>query len=442
MQRMTRAHGHLRACFGASLGWAFVAACGSPATPAPAPAPYLDDVAYRRAELEASIVDPQNAYSKLRLQHYASGTASDWDLLPEWNPPAEPIAAAELDAPGGASTSAFVSPPSPLSLPTRITSEDDPALVALGREAFARYPTQLASYAGVALGSRAAAARYGLWVDPARGVGGLVRARMADGSAATALTCSSCHSAPGAGAVEDGLPNAQLDIGAAILASPLSVTDPAAAAAISTWGPGRLDVTPLLTYPARIPDLRPVRWLTYLHQEGTLRQRDRTALAIRIETLIIASNGEVLRPPRIVALALAAYVASLANGLPPANAAAAAQTRGAQVFASTCSGCHTAPGFTGAPVALAAVGTDPLLGQSPDRGTGAYRVPSLHGVGTRGPLLHDGTVPSVAALFDPSRPTASFAQRLHGAGAVPGHLYGLNLADTDRAALIAYVEAL
>ena len=439
---MRTAGGRWRAASAAPLTWALVAACGSSAPPAPGPLAYLGDAAYRRAALEASLVDPQNAYSKVRLEHYASGTARDWDLLPEWNPPTDPISAGELDAPGGASTSAFGSPPAPLSLPDSVASEDDPALVALGRAAFSRYPTQLASYATVALRSRAAAARYGLWTDPERGVGGLVRAKMADGSPAVALTCSSCHAAPGARGIEDGLPNAQIDIGAAILASPGSPSDPASTAAIGAWGPGRLDVTSLLTYPARIPDLRPVRWLTYLHQEGTLRQRDRTALAIRIETLIIASNGEVLRPPRIIALALAAYVTSLADALPSASAAAAEQARGAQVFASSCATCHAAPGFTGDPVPLSVVGTDPRLGESPDRGTGAYRVPSLHGVGSRGPLLHDGTVPSVAALFDPTRPTAAFSGRRDGPGAVPGHLYGLELPDADRAALVAYLEAL
>jgi mono/diheme cytochrome c family protein len=438
------AGGPFRVTGAASLTWALVAACGSQAPPAPGPLAYLDDAAYRRTELEASLVDRQNAYSQVRLEHYgnANATAGDWDLLPEWNPATEPISAAELDAPGGASATAFAGAPQALSLPDSITSADDPALVALGRSAFARYPTQLASYAAVALGSRAAAARYGLWTDPARGVGGLVRARMADGSPAIALTCSSCHAAPGARGIEDGLPNAQIDIGAAVLASPGFVGDAAAAAAIAAWGPGRLDVTTFLSYPARIPDLRPVRWLTHLHQEGTLRQLDRTTLAIRIETLIIASNGQVLRPPRIIALALAAYVASLADGLPKANDAVAGHARGAELFASSCATCHSAPGLTGAPVPLAVIGTDPWLGESPDRGTGAYRVPSLHGVGSRGPLFHDGTVPSVAALLDPARPTAAFTGRLHGSGAVPGHLYGLDLPDADRAALIAYVEAL
>ncbi len=423
---------------------ALLAACASPpASTSPDPVPYLDDASYRRAQLETSIVNPLNGYSQLRREHYATGTTGDWDLLPEWNPATDPIAAAELDAPGGATTTAFASPPTPLSIPTSVTSEYDPSLVALGRAAFSRYPVQLAPYASVALASRAAASQYGMWTDSSRGVGGLVRAQMADGSPAVAVTCASCHAAPAATGIEDGLPNAQLDLGAAILASPNAATDPAAFAAIAAWGPGRLDVTTAEgNYPERIPDLRPVAWLTYLHQEGTLRQQGPTALAIRIETLVIVSNGQVLRPPRMIALALAAYVTSLAEALPLASAAATAEPRGAQVFETSCASCHAPDGFTGEPVPLAVVGTDPWLGGSPDRGTGMYRVPSLHGVGTRGPLLHDGTIPSIAALLDPTRPTAAFTGRLHGAGAVPGHLYGLDLSDADRAALIAYLEAL
>jgi mono/diheme cytochrome c family protein len=424
-------------------GLALVAACESPSSAPTASIRYLDDTAYRRAELVASIVDPDNGYSKLRLAHYASGTADDWDLLPEWNPPTEAISASELDAPGGAKGEAFIATPAALTLPEGVIREDDPVLLALGRAAFSRYPVQLAPYLSVGLASREAADQYGLWTDATRGVGGLVRARMGDGSTALAMTCSSCHAAPNASSLEDGRPNALFDPGAAILESPSAPVDSAVAAAIAAWGPGRLDVTTTSgTYPARIPDLRPVRWLTYLHQEGTLRQNDLTSLAIRIETLVITSNGEVLRPPRVIALALAAYLTSLARGLPSVSDAAAAEPRGAQLFASRCASCHALPGLTGDPVPLAIIGTDPWLGDSPDRGTGAYRVPSLHGVGSRGALLHDGTVPSIDAMLDPSRPTASFAGRLHGSGAVPGHLFGLDLPDEDRAALVAYVKTL
>lgn len=422
-------------------------ACSAPQIPAQPGGPlgYLDDASYRRAELVASLVNPKNAYSELRLAHYATGDRSDWDLLPEWNPPVEPIAASELDAAGGASTTVLSDRAAPLALPGTVVSVDDPALLALGEAAFARYPVQLAPYFGVALTSRAAAAHYGLWVDDGPGgVGGLVRARMADGSAAVALTCATCHAAPAAnGALSAGLPNHDLDLGAAMLDAPAGIADPTTANAIAAWGPGRLDVTTTAgTEPVRIPDLRPVRWLTYLQQDATVRARDLTTLAIRIETLIVTSNDQALRPPRIVTLALAAYLTTLADALPSPETAASASPDGARVFDGQCAGCHAPPALTGEPVALATVGTDPTLGLSPVRGTGAYRVPSLHGVGSRGPLLHDGTVPSVDAMFDPSRITPSFVGKLHGSGAVPGHTFGLDLSAEDREALVAYLRAL
>jgi cytochrome c5 len=430
---------------GVALACGLGAACSSPQTTAqPGALSYLDDASYRRAELVASLVNPTNDYSVLRLAHYATGDRNDWDLLPEWNPPAEPIAASELDAAGGASTTVLSNRAVPLVLPDAVVSATDPALLALGEAAFARYPVQLAPYLGVALTSRGAAGHYGLWVDGAGGVGGLVRARMADGSAAVSLTCSTCHAATAAGgALSAGLPNHDLDLGAAMLDAPTGVADPTTADAIAAWGPGRLDVTTSAgTEPVRIPDLRPVRWLTYLQQDATVRARDLATLAIRLETLIVTSNDQALRPPRIVTLALAAYLTSLADALPSPETAASVSPEGARVFDAQCAGCHAPPALTGEPVALATIGTDPKLGLSAVRGTGAYRVPSLHGVGSRGPLLHDGTVPSLDAMFDPARITPSFEGKLHGTGAVPGHAFGLDLSAEDREALVEYLRAL
>ncbi|HVT08183.1 MAG TPA: hypothetical protein VHO67_12050 [Polyangia bacterium] len=388
-------------------------------------------------------MNPRNAYSALRLARYQSGSAGDWIRLPVFNPPAETVAAGELDQPAGASATALSTAADPLALPTDATSLDEASLVALGRQAFTRYPTQLAAYMRVALTSRAAAARYGLWVDPAAGVGGLVRARMPDGSVWLAVTCATCHTARAAdGRLVDGLPNAALDVGRAVLESQ-GIPAAASSDPRATWGPGRLDVsTSAGTEPARIPDLRPVRWLTHLHQDATLRGSDPVTLAMRLETLIITANNQTVRPPRIVTLALAAYVRSLGDALPLPETAAAASPEGAAVFRASCAECHAPPGFTGPPVALAAVGTDPTLGRSADRGTGTYRVPSLRGVGSRGPLLHDGTIPSLAALFDPGRTSTTFTGRLHGSGPVRGHGYGLSLPERDREALLAYLTSL
>ncbi|HEX3855265.1 MAG TPA: c-type cytochrome [Polyangiaceae bacterium] len=149
-----------------------------------------------------------------------------------------------------------------------------------------------------------------------------------------------------------------------------------------------------------------------------------------------------MRPPRVVALALAAYIDSFADALPTSAAADIAAPHGASIFQTTCATCHVPPGLSGSPVPLALVGTDQTLGLSSDRGTGMYRVPSLHGVATRGPLLHDGSLPSLTTMFDPARETSAFTQRLHGTGAVPGHRFGLDLSEADRRALLAYLSLL
>ena len=278
--------------------------------------PYLDDATFRRAELTTSLWSPQNEYSQLRLTHYATGDTNDWDLLPEWNPPVDVIAASELDTPGGASSTVMSADAAPLALPDEVSSEDDPSLLVLGEAAFRRYPVQVNPYLGVALASRAAAAGYGVWVDDTRGAGGLVRARMADGSGAVAVTCSTCHEATLGGVLTPGLSNASLNVGQAMLDAEYE-PNATVAEAIALWGPGRLDVTTTVgTEPVRIADLRPVRWLSYLQADATVALHDRTALAIRLETLIITAHGQQLRPPRVVTLALAAYVASLADTLP------------------------------------------------------------------------------------------------------------------------------
>jgi hypothetical protein len=181
--------------------------------------------------------------------------------------------------------------------------------------------------------------------------------------------------------------------------------------------------------PVAIPDLRPVAYETHLHRDGTVAQRDRVSLAIRVETLIVTGHGGAIRPPRVVALALAAFLESLAP--PPLVAPAPGSTaaRGQQLFASRCAGCHAPPNYAGPPVALELVGTDTRVGESHDRGTGGYRVPSLRGVATRGRLWHDNSMPDLATLLDPAR-------------SQPGHRFGLDLDGDARAALMAFVQTL
>ncbi|MGZ3451025.1 MAG: c-type cytochrome [Polyangiales bacterium] len=229
-----------------------------------------------------------------------------------------------------------------LTIPAKL---DRDALLALGREAFHHYPAQ------------------------------------------PPFTCASCHSFRGV----DGLPNRELDVGAMLVASHPNAPPEAKEVALS-WGPGRVDVsTTTGTEPARIPDLRPVRFLRYLQWSGAVKQNDVMSLAVRIETLIVTARDRAVRPPRAVSLALATYVWSLADGLSTTSPPAA--------FAKHCGGCHEGPGLSGGLVDPEEVGTDPKLAHSADRGTGFYRVPSLRGVGSRGALMHDGSVADVDALL-------------------------------------------
>jgi mono/diheme cytochrome c family protein len=219
-----------------------------------------------------------------------------------------------------------------------------------------------------------------------------------------ASTCATCHAESNA----MGLANAAIDLG---------------------WGPGRLDVTTADGHePVRIPDLRPVALESYLHADANVHATDVIALAVRIETLIITSHDEAVRPPRIVALALATYLDTLAPS-PPAPPASDAAIRGATLFAATCAGCHSSTAFDGEPVSLDVVGTDPTVGLSRERGTGTYRVPSLRGVADRTWLLHDGSVSSLALLLDRARSS-------------PGHRFGQELSADDRASLVAFLQTL
>jgi cytochrome c5 len=402
---------------------------------------YLQDSRFRRRELVASLVDKSNAYSRVRLAHYASGEPGDWDALPVWNPRTEPVSSAELGQPGGARE------PTPLGAAARtlaLPEQEAPSresLRTLGEQAFFRYPAQLAPGIEHVLRSSEAAVKYGLWLDPERGAGGIVRAQMADGSTAWAITCATCHASRSTGVLRIGVANDVLDWGR-VAADSRDAGDPARRARLLAWGPGRLDVTTSEgTEPVRIADLRPVKWLTHLQQAATIEQRSLTSLAIRIETLIITSHNQVIRPPREIAMGLAVYLWSLAPSrsiLPESPQV----KRGEVLFDADCSDCHRLEGYTGPPVAAAVVGTDPRLASSKTRGTGMYRVPSLRGVGSRGPLLHDASIAGVGELFDPERTSPGYRGGRLGPGPVKGHTFGLDLTADERSDLVAFLATL
>ncbi len=396
---------------------------GGDATPE---ARYLADAKARRRALEDELVNPANGYSQLRLAHYASGKADDWDALPVYNPPAAPLTTGDGEA------------LAPLAIDAKAAAGDRDALRALGERAFFRYPVQTALAAERVIDGEPAAKSFGMWVGDGR-IGGLVRVKTPDGIAHVSYSCATCHAAPRDGKIVPGAPADTLDVGALTMRAYPASANPN----LLAWGPGRIDVTTMDgTEPVRIPDVRGVREVGFLHHAGTVVQHDEISLAIRIETLVIVSNSRVIRPPREVALGLALYLYSLADTLPHREPSTDVERRGAALFEkSGCSGCHAPPHYSGPPVALAEVGTDPHLGSSADRGTGRYRVPTLRGVADRGPLLHDASISTVDELLDPARFAPTFRGR-RGAGAVPGHPFGTSLPRDDRDALAAFVKTL
>jgi len=99
----------------------------------------------------------------------------------------------------------------------------------------------------------------------------------------------------------------------------------------------------------------------------------------------------------------------------PPSADPAAATRGSAVFASACVGCHSGPLYT--TKAIVDVGTG-----------GAFKVPSLLGIGNRAPYLHDGCAATLADRFGPCGGNA------HGNVA--------DLGPAQIADLVAYLETL
>lgn len=363
---------------------------------------------FRREALIASLENPVNGYSRLRLERYLP---EQWGALPLWDPGIRVVSEADI---GGEEPRAGFAPVEIESVPW----EEGP-LIELGRRAFYEYPMQLMPFTAAALRDPDAAEHYGLWRAEGR-LGGLVWTALPGNAVSLAVTCSTCHAAAPEGRLFSGKNNARLDVGS-------MESDFRGDAVNLLWGPGRLDVTDDASdNPAAIPDLRPVRYQEHLQRAATVKN-DLIALAIRTETLIITSLGESVRPPRKLAFALALFLWRLPNAsrrAPDESSAA-----GARSFEQRCASCHRPPSYSGPPVALELVGTDPLVGASSERGTGGYRVPSLRGVGDRSPLLASGSVRDITELLDPERSAA-------------GHPFGLDLASAERTDLLHYLQTL
>ncbi len=365
-------------------------------------AEYLDSAAYRRDVLETSLANPDNGYSKRRLEHY---TEDGWGALDEWNPRVRPFLTSD------------VAVPVPDDTWTRLTVErrlDDASLQALGQAAFTTYPSKVDPALVVALEDPES---FGLWVANGR-VGGLVWVELPDG-VQPAFTCSSCHTQVDPdGTLVYGAPNHDFDYGALLDSKRGGATES------GRWGPGRVDVTPDdIENATVIADLRAVRFQERLNRAATIIN-DVLALTVRLETAVITASNQAIRPPREVALGLAWYLWSLGDTL-----ASPQPGPGMDVFDRECGECHRGDALSGPPTPLDVVGTDPTVGQSPWRETGAMQTPSLRGVARRGRLTAGGHFDSLEAMLDPEREAQ-------------GHRFGLELPPSERNSLLEFLGRL
>lgn len=395
---------------------------------------YLDEPEFRRAQLEASLTNPDNQYSRKRLAAYGLGDRG-WDSLPEWVPATAPIsneAVVQLRAGGG------------LPQPTmRIWDGQRPQnfeqWIALGERVFYEYPLRPEIFAHHALLDPQLASAVGLYPeddDPQSPWPGVIAFVDLDGKTKVGITCAVCHVSPDAnGEMIAGRARRDFDYGRMRLAyyrntgSPL---DPRLAERMAGWGPGRADITDDEDEdPVAIPDLWRIRELRHLTQAATLRHEHPAALAIRQETQLLHANRELARPPRELAWALAMYVYSLAP--PPRDPAARdeAASAGEALFRNSCARCHSGPTGAGDPIPAERVGTDRALAFGRARGTGLYRPAPLVRVADAGPYFHDGTVATLEQLLDADR----LAQ-------IPGHAFGTERSAEQRAALLAYLRTL
>ncbi len=444
--------------------WAIAAllaiGCGKKAEPAPwsdawllrEGERFLDSTPHRRAALEASLVNPENVYSRQRLKAYGFDT-SGWDALPVWNPRSRPVdrAAAEELARG-----AWPARPA-----ARVWDGERPRTqadwIALGRKVFFEFPLRpefavehalMPRPDGAPVTAEAAARAAALGIERTTGgaLPGVVVFDDVDGKPRVGITCAVCHTAVRDGAMVAGLARRRLDLGALRLdyyRDTGTAVDPELARRMATWGPGRADVTEDDDEdPVAIPDLWGLRWETYLTQAGTIRHVGPAALAIRQDTQLLHASGLKVRPPRELAWALAMYLYSIAP--PPAQAPPEdpALARGSLLFDEHCRSCHGSAVHGGDPMPADKVGTDPSLAHGQARGTGRYRVAPLVRIVDGAPYLHDGSVPSLELLLSSERLQPDFTGGTRGPGPVPGHLYGMDLPAADRDALIAYLEIL
>ncbi len=421
---------------------------------------YIDDRAFRRGVVERTFENPDNLYSKVRINNYGLEERG-WEKLPEWNP--RSIPATREHGERLTRGEKLVLPPETKPLYSGVRPRTMQEWVALGREAFFGYPLRREIYADYALTRPQVAERAGVQIAPDGSYPGIRVFADVDGSTGLAITCAVCHTnvrsvALGPPRLIVGEARRSFDYGALRIAYHEETKAPVDANLVrrmKTWGPGRADVSEDDDEdPVAIPDLWGLKTQTFLTQGGTIKHLGPTSLAIRQETQLLHSNHQKIRPPREVAYALAMFLYSLKPDNPVRPDAhkmgidlRSAQRqellpKGTKLFEKECSSCHSNAVWGGPLVDADRVGTDPMLAKGAARGTGKYRPPSLLNVRFAAPFFHDGSVRGFEELFSRERLKDNYGVGLLGKGAIKGHRYGTSLSAAEKDALVAYLETL
>jgi hypothetical protein len=401
------------------------------------PEAYISDVGYRRGILERDLTSTDNDYAQQRLTLYGV-LGFGWELLPERDPPSRPFTvedSARLAA-GEALERGDLQALAPIELP-----EDDAAWIALGRRTFFEYPLRVSEDLEALASDLDALEEVGFLVED----GEVVALRVfedSSGALRVGHSCAQCHASRdlATGDITDSRSNRAMDIGAIQLRAdgfdPADLPpelDSTPLADLGRLGPGRGDVLNDGVFnPYAFPDLGGLVDLPYLHHNANWHHVSVATLAVRCETLFITSSREPGRVPRALSWAISRYYRSLPPPSPlPLSLDPDEVARGEEIFdAATCTSCHVPPLYTSdRQITVEDIGTDPEAGLSPSRVSGHYRIPSLRGVGGNAPYLHHGAFDTLEAMFDPAREE-------------PGHPYGLELDDADRAALLAFLRSL
>lgn len=419
-----------------------VAGCpGPPPDLADDPEAYIESPRYRRGILERDLREQQSSYARDRLVSYGQ-MGLGWEVLPEWDPPSRALRNEDLERFLAGEQpewdDAEAESLEPFELPA--TQEE---WVELGRRVFFEYPLRSDPIYSTLVGLEGGLEDSGFIEDEGSWVG-LRLFRRSGGVVTVGNTCAQCHAGRNPdGTVTGSLANRQMDIGAARLLvqglTPGSLPpelESTAVADLDRLGPGRGDVQSDGQFnPFAFPDMGGLGDMPILQHNATWDQGGVATLAVRCETLFITASARRTRIPRVLSWALSEFFHSLPAPPPGLEGEAVPEEAeaGALIFDEAgCADCHVPPLYTSdSPVPATVVGTDPSATESPSRGTGNYRVPSLRGVAWTAPYLHHGAVSSLEELLDPGRLEEE-----------PGHEFGHDLSAEEKAALIAFLQTI